>query len=114
MTLGSGPFGASLRETLPRRLRAFAAARFRCRAGGSPRRAISTAIFSGGSTKSTQPAPMALRGMLSYFDEPSSCANVRPPASLIAFSPFVPSEPAPERITPMALAPWSAASDWRK
>jgi hypothetical protein len=49
-------------------------------------RAISLAISSGGSTKSTQPAAMALRGKLSCWAV-SFWANVIPPAALISSSP---------------------------
>jgi hypothetical protein len=41
--------------------------------------------------------------MLSYLAELASCAKVIPPAFLIAFNPFAPSDPAPDRITPMAF-----------
>jgi len=36
-----------------------------------------------------------------------------PPASLIALSPSVPSVPLPERMTPMAPACLSSASEWK-
>ena len=42
---------------------------------------------SGGSTKSTHPAAIALRGMPSYFADFPSCAKVIPPAALIAARP---------------------------
>ena len=39
---------------------------------------------------------------------------VMPPSALIARSPKAPSEPVPERTTPMALAPWSSANERKK
>jgi hypothetical protein len=57
---------------------------------------------------------MALRGMPSYFALLMSWAKVMPPSLLIAFSPMVPSEAVPERITPIARLPRSAASEARK
>jgi hypothetical protein len=68
----------------------------------------------GASTKSTQPVAIAARGMLSYFAVRSSCAKVIPPAAFTAFKPCAPSDPAPDKITAMALSFWSAASDMRK
>ena len=41
-------------------------------------------------------------------------ATVRPPASLTALTPSVPSLPAPERMTAMARSPWSWARLSRK
>ena len=64
-------------------------------------RASSLAMSSGESTKSTQPAATALRGIESYRAE-SSCANVIPPSALMASRPSVPSVAVPERITPIA------------
>ena len=61
-------------------------------------------------TKSTAPPAMALCGMLSKRAE-SSCAKVIPPSALMAFAPRVPSEAAPDRITPMARLPWSSARE---
>ena len=52
--------------------------------------------------KSTHPASMALFGIPGKLAEASSCASVMPPASLIERKPRVPSEPVPERTTPMA------------
>jgi hypothetical protein len=73
----------------------------------------SLAMSSGFSTKSTQPAAIALRGMESYRAD-SSCANVIPPSALMASNPSVPSVAVPDRITPIARPPWSCASDSRK
>jgi hypothetical protein len=42
-------------------------------------RTSSSAILSGGRTKSTHPAAIALCGIESYFAD-SSCANVMPPS----------------------------------
>gem|GEM_PF-3431982 len=74
----------------------------------------STAICGGESTKSTHPAAIALAGIAVYFADFSSCANVTPPAAFTACKPRVPSEPLPERMTPMALSASSSASDSRK
>src|SRR6185369_8899578 len=64
-------------------------------------RASSLAIFFGESTRSTQPAATALRGMEGYLAD-SSWARVIPPSALMASSPSVPSIAVPERTTPMA------------
>ena len=40
----------------------------------------------------------------------ASCANVTPPAALMASTPAEPSEPVPDRITPIARFPHSAAT----
>ena len=49
---------------------------------------------------------MALLGMLSNLAEAGSCTSTTPAFSLMARSPIVPSEPMPERMTPMlALLP---------
>ena len=69
---------------------------------------------SGGRTKSTQPVATAACGMVANFAVAASCANVTPPAALMASTPAEPSEPVPDRITPMALLPHSSASDRRK
>ena len=76
-------------------------------------RASSLAISAGESTKSTQPAATALRGIESYRAE-SSCAKVIPPSALIASSPSVPSVAVPDSTTPMARSRWSCASDSKK
>jgi len=60
------------------------------------------------------PAFTALRGMLSYFADPSSCANVMPPAALMATHPSVPSDAVPDRITPIACCPALSASERKK
>ncbi len=67
-------------------------------------RAISSAISAGASTKSTLPEATALRGMELCWAL-SFCAKVMPPSALIASSPSVPSDMAPESTTPMALCP---------
>ena len=76
-------------------------------------RVSSRAMPSGERTKSTHPAAMALRGMPSYLAV-ESWAKVIPPSAFTACRPRVPSEPVPDRMTPMACAFWSAASDRRK
>ena len=60
---------------------------------------------SGGRQKSAQPLSIALRGMPSYFAVAGSCANVMPPASLIALRPKVPSVPVPDSTMPIARGP---------
>lgn len=57
---------------------------------------------------------MALRGMLLYFADFSSCAKVIPPAAFTATLPRVPSEAVPERMTLMARSPRSLASEFKK
>lgn len=52
--------------------------------------------------KSTEPLPTALCGMPSCLADSRSWAKVMPPAALISASPSVPSEPVPDRITPIA------------
>src|SRR5438874_12549665 len=54
---------------------------------------------------------MALCGMPSNLADFSSWAKVMPPSALVAANPKVPSEAVPERITPIALLPWSSASE---
>ncbi len=76
--------------------------------------ASSCAMASGGRQKSAQPLSNALRGMPSYFALTGSCANVMPPASLIARRPNVPSEPVPDSTMPIDRDPWSAASERKK
>ena len=58
-------------------------------------------MCSGASTKSTQPAAIALCGIESYLAD-SSWAKVIPPSALIASSPNVPSVAVPESTTPIA------------
>ena len=77
-------------------------------------RASSAAMRLGGKTKSTDPAVMALTGMAFHWAVFGSCAKVTPPADLIALRPNVPSEPVPERTTPMARLPCSSASATQK
>ena len=50
----------------------------------------------------TAPAEIALVGIADQAAVFGSCAKVTPPSALMAFSPSVPSDPLPERITPMA------------
>ena len=63
---------------------------------------IASGIFAAGSTRSTAPVRIALRGMPSNPASSGSCAITSPPFSLIAFSPELPSAPVPERTTQMA------------
>ena len=74
-------------------------------------RSSSSAIAAGASVRSTQPRPMAARGMLAKRAVASSCAKVMPPQDLIICMPMAPSVPAPDNTMPKALAPWSLASD---
>ena len=71
-------------------------------------------IFATGSTRSTAPVMIALRGMPSYSASSGSCAMTSPPFSLTAFSPRLPSPPVPERITQIARSPSSSANERRK
>ena len=73
-------------------------------------RASSAAIRLGGRTKSTAPAEIALIGMAGHSAVLGSCAKVTPPSALISLSPTVPSDPLPERITPMAALPFPRQS----
>ena len=56
---------------------------------------------------------MALPGISEYRADFSFWAKVIPPLALIACSPSVPSEPIPERMTPMARLCLSSASEHR-
>ena len=67
-----------------------------------------------GATKSASPASMALLGMLSNLAEAGSCTKVTPPFSLMARRPSVPSEPIPDRMTPMLRSCWSSARERKK
>ena len=78
----------------------------------NPRQLLRDVCF-GESTRSTQPAATALRGIESYLAE-SSCAKVIPPSALIASNPSVPSLAVPDSTTPMARSRWSCASDSKK
>ncbi len=55
-------------------------------------------------------APASLAGMLYLYVAQGSA----PPLSLMAFRPSVPSEPSPDKRTPIALACWSAARERKK
>jgi hypothetical protein len=63
--------------------------------------------------RSTQPVWMALRGIPKKRAELSSSAKVIPPACLIAWIPFAPSDPLPERIMAMTFDPLCSASEWK-
>jgi len=58
-------------------------------------------------------AAIALRGMSSFFADRGSWASVIPPSALIASRPRVPSDPIPDRMTPMLWLPCASARDWR-
>ena len=75
------------------------------------RRATSRAISFGRKTNPTHRVSMALMGMLGKRADPGYCASVAPPACLRACMPRAPSEPSPERTTPIALWPRSFASE---
>ncbi len=76
--------------------------------------ASSAAIPSGGSTKSTAPAETAARGICGCAALSSSCANVIPPAALIARRPSAPSVIVPDSTTPIARLPFASASERKK
>ena len=67
-----------------------------------------------GATTSASPASMALRGMPSNLAEAGSCTKTTPAFSLMARRPSVPSEPMPERITPMLRSCRSSARERKK
>ena len=71
-------------------------------------------ITSGARMKSTSPVPTAETGMPSYRAVSGSCTTQRPPCSLIARRPLVPSAPVPERMTLAAFSAWSSAKLSRK
>ena len=50
---------------------------------------------------SASPASTALRGIESNFAVVGSCTSTTPACSLIARKPSVPSEPMPDKMTPM-------------
>jgi hypothetical protein len=74
---------------------------------------ICSGIASAGRMKSASPVEMALRGMPSNLAEVSSCTITMPPHSLTDRMPRIPSLPVPDRMTAMALRPWSSASERR-
>ena len=74
-------------------------------------RTTSAAIRLAGRTKSIAPAEIALAGMAGHSAVSGSWAKVTPPAALIALSPRVPSDPVPERTTPMAAVLRSSARE---
>jgi len=65
-------------------------------------------------TMSANPASTALRGMASNLAVAGSCTSATPAFSLMARRPSVPSEPMPERITPMLCSCRSCARERRK
>lgn len=99
-------FSSSLIRTTTVELR-FPAGRERRRINFPARAAID-------SVWSTTPAAMALAGMPGNLAVVGSCTRVVPPAALIALIPLVPSEAVPDRITPTAWLPRSAASAVKK
>ena len=52
--------------------------------------------------------------MSPFFADAGSCAKTIPPSASIARRPRVPSEPMPDRITPMAWLPCTSARVFRK
>ena len=66
-----------------------------------------------GKMASTSPVAMTLRGMPSNLAFSGSWAIRKPPASLMAPAPRVPSDPVPDNTTPTAWSPWWVASDWK-
>lgn len=64
-------------------------------------------MSAGASSKSTTPAAMALAGMPSNSLDDGDCAITRPPDSLMARAPRVPSDPVPESTMPTACWCWS-------
>jgi hypothetical protein len=68
------------------------------------------------STRSTEPEDTADSGIEACRGALPSlpCATVRPPCSLIAFRPMVPSPPPPESTTPMARSPRSSAREAKR
>ena len=77
-------------------------------------RASSMPIFSGERTKSTNPLATAFSGIAGNRALVESSAKVMPPAVFTASTPAVPSAPVPDKITPTASSPRSAASERRK
>ena len=71
-------------------------------------RTSSSAMPSGESTKSTQPAVCAAFGMPSYCAL-SSWAKVMPPSDLSSSMPSTPSLPVPDSRTPTPQLPWNSA-----
>ncbi len=69
---------------------------------------------SAAATTSASPASIALRGMPSNLAEAGVWTNTAPAFSLIARRPRVPSEPIPERMTPMLRSCWSSARARKK
>ncbi len=69
---------------------------------------------SAGATTSASPASMALRGMPSNLADSGAWTKTTPAFSLIARRPSVPSEPIPERMTPMLLSCQSSARERKK
>jgi len=76
-------------------------------------RTSSWAIRQGDKMKSTHPVWIALFGIPEKRAELSSWAKMMPPASLRICTPLAPSEPVPERMTPMAFGPRSASESKR-
>src|SRR5579859_4394014 len=68
-------------------------------------------IACGGSTWSTTPRLMAAAGMPKTTELASSWAIVVPPARLSALRPTAPSSPIPVNTTPMAVRPYSRATE---
>ena len=60
------------------------------------------------------PDATAFLGMSAKRAVAPLCAKVIPPSALISFTPLVPSDPVPDRITPIALLLLASASEDRK
>jgi hypothetical protein len=71
-------------------------------------------IWATGSTKSTRPVAIELRGMSSYSASFGSCAMASPPYSLMRFSPADPFGPVPDSTTATACDPCASASARKK
>jgi len=71
-------------------------------------------MFASERTRSTAPVKIAFLGIPSKAASSGSCAMTRPPFSLMAFRPRLPSAPVPERITQMASSPYSSANERSK
>ncbi len=80
-------------------------------AAGRPRAATANAISSGGSTWSTLPVRIALRGIPLNWAESGLSQSTAPPALLISCTPREPSLPLPDRMTATARSPTSCARD---
>ncbi len=74
----------------------------------------SSAIISGGKTRSAVPVAIALLGIPSKAAVMGSCTITIPSFFLMSSMPFFPSDPVPESIIPTAQLPISEASELKK